>query len=258
MATRKRILSAVTPATSRVRRRVRDDARPDAARAVLAQAGGFAGGASSVTDDILLGATVIEPPHSCIDLDHNPSRGKMRSQVNSCLLAWRWRSREPGIAAKRACASKSVAPWNLTVQRKFLHRTGGEKFLDQCQKPLGITDDVGKEPVDRPNLARLEREGARASLLDMGHREHVRIERRFVDCNHARTEFSEHVAPPARARAEIEAGFAGLWSGSEQGQRFPKLEIGTARRCAVFDEIRFTVGKGARAGCRRSDGLGIE
>ena len=39
-------------------------------------------------------------------------------QVSSCLLWNRWRSVDPGIAAKRAAVAWSVAPWNLIVQTK--------------------------------------------------------------------------------------------------------------------------------------------
>ena len=42
------------------------------------------------------------------------------TQVSSCLLWWRCMSRDPGIAAKACCVTKSVCPWNLIVHRKRL------------------------------------------------------------------------------------------------------------------------------------------
>src|SRR3984957_12240416 len=36
--------------------------------------------------------------------------------VSSCLLWWRCKSFEPGMAAKRAAVAWSVSPWNFTVQ----------------------------------------------------------------------------------------------------------------------------------------------
>lgn len=45
--------------------------------------------------------------------------GANRAKVSSCLFCALWNSTAPGMAAKSAATSWSVAPWNLMVQTRL-------------------------------------------------------------------------------------------------------------------------------------------
>src|SRR6516164_6387755 len=136
---------------------------------------------------------------------------------------------------------------------------GGEPALDECQEPRRIAHDIREQPVDWPDRARVEREGALVPVLDLGQTRDRGRERRFVDADDMRPHPLEGPAPAARAAPEIEASLARAGPASDQGQRLPKLEISAARRpAAVFDEIDFAVRKGARATRCHEHGVRIE
>src|SRR5262245_46626023 len=84
----------------------------------------------------------------------------------------------------------------------------GEPALAEAEEPRRITDDIGAEPVDRPQLRRIEREGAALTKLDARHGGDPRLERRLVDRDHVSAEAGQHPAPAAGARTEIEAALA--------------------------------------------------
>src|SRR5258707_4899713 len=82
---------------------------------------------------------------------------------------------------------------------------GVEPAFDQRQEPRRIAHDIREQPIDRPDRARVEGEGALAAVLDAGEPRHLGRERRLVDADHPRTDLRQGPAPAARAAAEVEA-----------------------------------------------------
>src|SRR6185312_4890795 len=123
---------------------------------------------------------------------------------------------------------------------------GGKPALDEAIEPARVADDVAEEPVDRAELARIRGECARPAMFDAGQRGDLRIERRLVDADDARSEALQDPAPAAGRAAEIDAERARKRPLADEGQRLPQLQIGAARRRrAVLDELGAAVRKGA-------------
>src|SRR6185312_17323629 len=120
----------------------------------------------------------------------------------------------------------------------------------QREETLRIAHHVRTEPIERPDIARLEGKGAHRARLDARKRGDARIERRLIDGDDACAQTLQHPAPAAGRSAEIETGLARLGADAEERECFPELQIGTARRCvAILDKARLAIRKRARAAC---------
>src|SRR5262249_59121397 len=97
------------------------------------------------------------------------------------------------------------------------------------------------------NRARIEREGAFASIFDAGEIGEARIERRLVDADNTRSQPLQHPGPAAGTGAEIDATLRWLRPLAQKREQLPQFEIGAARRGAVFNEARLAVRERARA-----------
>src|SRR5215469_7820613 len=93
--------------------------------------------------------------------------------------------------------------------------------IDQAQQPLGIADDIGEQPIDRPDRFGVEREGTLAPNLDPRHLRYARIKRRLVDADDPGAQPGQRPRPAPGATAEIEASLARLRPPTEQSQRLP-------------------------------------
>ena len=140
----------------------------------------------------------------------------------------------------------------MVQTKKFRVSPRFQPALDQLQQLRRIADDIARQPIDRPDVLRLQCEGAHGAVVDAGQGGDLRNQRRPVDGDDPRAQGLQHPAPAARAGAEIQAEFARLRPPISQRQRFPKLEIGpVGRRGSIFDELDGAVGKGAGTVGRR-------
>ncbi len=156
------------------------------------------------------------------------------------------------MAAKRRAICVIGLALELDRADKIAAGAGGEPALDQCQEPRRIADDIGKQPVDRPDRARVERKGAVEPMLDARQARDPGGERRLVDADHSRAHLLQRPAPAAGAAAEIEADLPCPGPSADQGQRLPQFQIGAARRPGmVLDKADLAVRKRARAMRRR-------
>src|SRR5262249_26381655 len=78
-------------------------------------------------------------------------------------------------------------------------------FLHQRQQSFRIAHDIRKQPIDRPDLARIKRKSARAAICHAGKSAHVSIESSLVDAENAAAETLQNPCPAARACAQIDA-----------------------------------------------------
>src|SRR5579862_9139198 len=65
-------------------------------------------------------------------------------------------------------------------------------FLHQVQQPLRIAHDIRQQPIDRPYLMRVDREGTLAPIGDAREIGDAGIERSLVDAENARAEFLQY------------------------------------------------------------------
>src|SRR5262249_47183713 len=101
--------------------------------------------------------------------------------------------------------------------------------------------------------------GAFLPAFDVGQCGDAGIERSLVDAEDVRAELLQHEGPASRAAAEIDAALARARPLADQGEQFPELEVGAARRsAAILDEFNLAVREWARTGRRRQHQVGGE
>ena len=122
---------------------------------------------------------------------------------------------------------------------------GGQPFPHGLQQAVRVADHVREQPVHLAHMARLKAEAAAQAVVDAGHGRHLGRQPGLVHAEHAAAQPPQHPGPAARRGAQVDAQFPRRGRAPGQGEDFPQLEVGAARRVlAVFHELHLPVGKG--------------
>ena len=112
---------------------------------------------------------------------------------------------------------------------------GGEPALDQRQEPRRVADDIRKQPIDRADRARVEREGAVQPVLDPGQARDCRRQRRLVDADDMRPQCAARPSSSRRGCCRDRDTSRPARAGTRLRSAPPKVSDrrGSAARCGL-------------------------